>query len=497
MPRPARRRKPAAAARSLSEPERELIAENERLRRLVAERRERRAEQLARPVARPVVARQRQQRLEERIAAKDKAAERAAGNVPSLLKRGRAGVLAAKQRAYEDGTWSDTYRCLAQYEDFAVMLLIGKMRDGVDIFAHEPGTLLGPVWQEDGRVAPPDSEVVEVYYWWLLSEAYERPGTQLDGYAPSTADTKLSSLGRYFRICHTPSVDIVARAKATLPAVRRGLAKVYLERGGKAAEARSRVIMGALLRQLLDKARAERSWEADTFSVCAACMFTWLLRFGEAGRGAGQSDDNAGASAAERKLMTRICWERLVFLTARHTVIPFAELEARQNEVEWVDWGFGREKADRVYGGQIRSAQRNRARPWYCVVALLVAYAVRSIRAGAVATDPVFMDRSKPKGKRGLTNKVMNALLRKRLIGCTVNGAVIGKDIDVLEYSSHGFRAGSCTELFHLGVPVDRIKMLGRWKSDAYEAYRQIAREIFGELAQSIVNAPERHVLDQ
>ena len=51
--------------------------------------------------------------------------------------------------------------------------------------------------------------------------------------------------------------------------------------------------------------------------------------------------------------------------------------------------------------------------------------------------------------------------------------------------------------MFHLGVPVDRIKMLGRWKSDAYEAYRQIAREIFGELAQSIVNAPERHVLDQ
>ena len=140
MPRPTRWRKPAAAARSLSEPERELIAENERLRRLVAERRERQAEQLARPV----VARQRQQRLEERIAAKDKAAERAEGNVPSLLERGRAGVLAAKQRAYEDGTWSDTYRCLAQYEDFAVMLLIGKMRDGVDIFAHEPGTLLGP-----------------------------------------------------------------------------------------------------------------------------------------------------------------------------------------------------------------------------------------------------------------------------------------------------------------------------------------------------------------
>ncbi|XP_077781439.1 uncharacterized protein LOC144327122 [Podarcis muralis] len=39
------------------------------------------------------------------------------------------------------------------------------------------------------------------------------------------------------------------------------------------------------------------------------------------------------------------------------------------------------------------------------------------------------------------------------------------------EYAAHSFRIGAATMASHLGLPTDRIKVLGRWKSNAYKGY--------------------------
>ena len=39
------------------------------------------------------------------------------------------------------------------------------------------------------------------------------------------------------------------------------------------------------------------------------------------------------------------------------------------------------------------------------------------------------------------------------------------------EFSSHSLRAGGVTWVSRTGVPLDMIKILGNWKSDAYERY--------------------------
>ena len=412
----------------------------------------------------------------------------------SLLERSVAGVLRTKIAAYEDGTWSDSLRVAAMYEDFAARIFMDvRTRPGPQVWrGAQRGSLYGSPWLADGRLAPPMPDMVEVFAHFLATEAYERKDGRC-GYAPSTVKGKLSSLNRVFVLQH--GVDIIARCVG-MKALHRGLEKRWVDGGRPLAEARSVPIMGSLLRQLLTKASAARSWRNRVFRSMAVSQYAWLLRFGEAGRGKKQADTNTESTDSELRLMTRVHWGRLTFLDAAHRVIPTEDIPlGRDGEVEWVDWGFGREKSDRIYGGQIRSAQRNRDHPEWCPVATLVELLVASARCeGFSYTDPVFLDRSKPTGRQGLTNRVMNTILREHLVGCVVNGEVITAE-RAMHYSSHGFRGGACTELFLEGVPVDRIKAFGRWRSDAYEAYRHLAREIFADMSRRIISAPERHIL--
>ena len=235
------------------------------------------------------------------------------------------------------------------------------------------------------------------------------------------------------------------------------------------------------------------------FAAAGASSFSWLLRFSELGRSSKGADSNDSASEVELRLMSRIHWGRMRFLDSQHRAVPIEEIiasSAAGERVEWIDWGFGRQKNDRVYGGQLRSVQRLHGTPQFCTVALLVDLLTMVGRTkGFTVSDPVFFDRARPEGSRGLSNKVYNSTLRRFLVGCTDGGVVLDA-VSVMDYSHHGHRGGACTELFHLGVAEDRIMALGRWRSSAYLAYRQLAREFFGETAASMMMAPERHILE-
>ena len=61
---------------------------------------------------------------------------------------------------------------------------------------------------------------------------------------------------------------------------------------------------------------------------------------------------------------------------------------------------------------------------------------------------------------------------------------------DPAPYSSHSLRAGSATQAARSGLPREDIKRLGRWKSQAYEAYLRPPPEAFANLAPALTNPP-------
>ncbi|XP_077792018.1 integrase/recombinase xerD homolog [Podarcis muralis] len=53
-------------------------------------------------------------------------------------------------------------------------------------------------------------------------------------------------------------------------------------------------------------------------------------------------------------------------------------------------------------------------------------------------------------------------VLRKAIDACGLSSQ---------DYAAHSFRIGAATTAAHLGLPADKIKEMGRWKSDAYKGY--------------------------
>ena len=106
-----------------------------------------------------------------------------------------------------------------------------------------------------------------------------------------------------------------------------------------------------------------------------------------------------------------------------------------------------------------------------CPVAALLAYLV--VRGNS--EGPLFLLRGQP-----LTRPKLVLELRKAL-------AVAGLQPD--KYAGHSFRIGAATTAAACGVPVDVIKTLGRWKSQAYQLYIRIPDTQLASITKSLAGA--------
>ena len=103
-----------------------------------------------------------------------------------------------------------------------------------------------------------------------------------------------------------------------------------------------------------------------------------------------------------------------------------------------------------------------------CPVAALLAYLV--VRGNG--DGPLFLSRGQP-----LTRVQLVSELRKAL---TLAGEKPEK------YAGHSFRIGVATMAVACGIPVDVIKTLGRWKSQAYQLYIRIPETQFALISRSL-----------
>jgi hypothetical protein len=106
-----------------------------------------------------------------------------------------------------------------------------------------------------------------------------------------------------------------------------------------------------------------------------------------------------------------------------------------------------------------------------CPVAALLAYLV--VRGNE--DGPLFLLKGQP-----LTRPQLVSELRKSL-------SLAGLEPE--KYAGHSFRIGAATTAAACGVPVDVIKTLGRWKSQAYQLYVRIPDTQLAEISKSLAGA--------
>jgi len=65
--------------------------------------------------------------------------------------------------------------------------------------------------------------------------------------------------------------------------------------------------------------------------------------------------------------------------------------------------------------------------------------------------------------------------------------------IDDSKYASHSFRSGAATTAAEANIPDVHIKMLGRWKSEAYQVYVKSAPEKLAKASKQLAAAVQNH----
>ena len=77
-------------------------------------------------------------------------------------------------------------------------------------------------------------------------------------------------------------------------------------------------------------------------------------------------------------------------------------------------------------------------------------------------------------------------LTRPRFVG-EVKEALGKAGIDLTGYSGHSFRSGAATAAAAKGISDSTIKMLGRWKSEAYQLYIKTPRDQLAAVSRQLV----------
>ena len=77
-------------------------------------------------------------------------------------------------------------------------------------------------------------------------------------------------------------------------------------------------------------------------------------------------------------------------------------------------------------------------------------------------------------------------LTRQRFVA-RVREALTSAGVDSSAYSGHSFRSGAATTAAKCGVSDAVIKMLGRWKSSAYQLYIKTPRDQLAKISMELV----------
>ena len=76
------------------------------------------------------------------------------------------------------------------------------------------------------------------------------------------------------------------------------------------------------------------------------------------------------------------------------------------------------------------------------------------------------------------------ALTRPRLV--ELRKALVQVGINPDDYAEHSFCIGAATTAAACGVPMDIIKTLGQWRSDAYQLYIKLPREQLSNICKAL-----------
>lgn len=92
--------------------------------------------------------------------------------------------------------------------------------------------------------------------------------------------------------------------------------------------------------------------------------------------------------------------------------------------------------------------------PSYCPVSALESF----IKLRGSMAGPLFLD--------SLGNPILMSAFRRQF-----SDSLRFCKLSPVHYKPHSFRIGACTQATMLGVPDDKIKQMGRWRSNAYRRY--------------------------
>ena len=79
------------------------------------------------------------------------------------------------------------------------------------------------------------------------------------------------------------------------------------------------------------------------------------------------------------------------------------------------------------------------------------------------------------------------AYLTRQLFASRLSAVLEQAGIDSKGYNTHSFHIGTATTAKEKGISDVHVKMLGRWKSDAYQLYIRMPQQQLAQLTKQLV----------